>query len=230
MTALLLSRARSTGSRTSRCQRRRPAARAFTLAELLIVVALLALVLSLSLPSLRRLSSKSELQNAARQLRATLLQSRLAAIESGSVTYFRYQPGGGSFEAGGGARRPALSAAAERPSFAEPQRPDSGVAAPDEATPLQLLPIGVRFAEPSTHQPLRPPVATDQVSGDAAWSAPLLFYPNGRTRNARIALVNQAYRIELNVRGLIGTVQISQVERLVSVEAGPSQATAEAAP
>ena len=70
----------------------------------------LALVLALSLPSLRRLSSKSELQNAARHLRAILLQSRLTAIESGSVTYFRYQPGAGSFEAGGGAKRQALSA------------------------------------------------------------------------------------------------------------------------
>lgn len=203
---------------------------AFTLAELLIVVALLALVLSLSLPSLRRLSLKSELQNAARQLRATLLQSRLTAIESGSVTYFRYQPGGSSFEAGRGARRPALSTAAERPSFDEPQPPETDVAAPDEAVPPQLLPLGVRFAEPSTPQPLHPPVAPDQVSGDAAWSAPILFHPNGRTRNARIALVNDAYRIELNVRGLTGTVQISPIERLVRVEAAPSGATAEAGP
>jgi hypothetical protein len=196
---------------------------------LLIVVALLALVLSLSLPSLRRLSSKSELQNAARHLRANLLQSRLTAIESGSVTYFRYQPGGDSFEAGDRARRPAPSAAAERLSSAEAQPPDSEVAAADEAAPLQRLPLGVRFAERSTHQPLRPPADAGQVSGDAAWSAPILFYPNGRTRNARIALFNQFYRIELNVRGLTGTVQISQIERLVPLEAGPSESTAEAA-
>lgn len=226
--APVLTCARSAGGRASRCQRTRPAAFAFTLTELLIVVAVLALVLSLSLPSLRRLSSKSELQNAARQVRANLLQSRLTAIESGSVAYFRYQPGGGGFEAGCGGRRPARAAAGERPSFAEPP-PDSDAAAPDEAPPRQLLPLGVRFAEPSTDRQLRPPAAASQVSGDAAWSAPILFYPNGRTRNARIALVNDAYRIELSVRGLTGTVQISQVERLVSVEAGPSEATAEAA-
>ena len=66
--------------------------------ELLIVVALLAMVLTLSLPSLRKLSAKSELRNAARQLRVTLLEARLAAIDSGDLTYFRYQPGGGRFE------------------------------------------------------------------------------------------------------------------------------------
>ena len=212
---------RFVGGRASRSSRRRPAAPAFTLTELLIVVAVLALVLSLSLPSLRRLSSKSELQNAARQLRANLLQSRLTAIESGSVTYFRYQPGGGSFEAASGARRPARSDAAERPSSAEPQPPDSDVAAPDEATPLQLLPLGVRFAEPSTHQPLRPPVAAAGFRAMQLGQRRSSFTPTAE-RETRIALVNEAYRIELNVRGLTGTVQISQVERLVSVEVGPS--------
>ncbi len=230
MTALPFTCARSASGRTSRCQRRRPAAPAFTLAELLIVVALLALVLALSLPSLRRLSSKSELQNAARQLRAILLQSRLTAIESGSVTYFRYQPGAGSFEAGGGIRQQTLSADAERSSFVEPQPPNSAVATPDHAAPLQRLPLGVRFVEFSTHGPLHPPAAAGQVLGDAAWSVPILFYPNGRTRNARFALVNPSYRIELNVRGLTGTVQISPVERLVPIVAGTLEATAEAAP
>jgi type II secretory pathway pseudopilin PulG len=198
--------------------------------ELLIVVALLAMILTLSLPSLRKLASKSELRNAARQLRVTLLESRLAAIESGGLTYFRYQPGGGGFEAGRGSKRSAFSTEAKQPVFAaEPNQPDSGAAAPDEASQPQMLPRGVRFADSLTERQLPTPAA-GELSDDGSWSTPILFYPNGRTRNARIELINEAYRIELNVRGLTGTVQISQVERLVPVEAGPSEATAEAAP
>ena len=53
---------------------------------------------------------------------------------------------------------------------------------------------------------------------DDSWSTPIVFYANGRTRNARIVLINEGYRIELDVRGLTGTVQISQIERLVPAE------------
>jgi hypothetical protein len=57
-----------------------------------------------------------------------------------------------------------------------------------------------------------------------------VFYPNGRTRNARIVLLTEAYRIELAVRGLTGTVQISQIERLVPAEDETSEASEEALP
>jgi type II secretory pathway pseudopilin PulG len=199
--------------------------------ELLIVVALLALILTLSLPSLRKLSSKSELRNAARQLRVTLLESRLAAIESGGLTYVRYQPGGERFEAGRGSELSTLPARTKQPMFAaEPDQPGSAAAAPHEASQPQRLPRGVRFADSLTERQLPTPAAVGELPDADSWSTPILFYPNGRTRNARIELVNEAYRIELNVRGLTGTVQISQVERLPSPEAGTLPTTSEAAP
>ncbi len=225
MAGLRFTRVRPTAGRTSPARRRLPAAPAFTLVELLIVVALLAMVLTLSLPSLRKLSAKSELRNAARQLRVTLLESRLAAIESGSLTYFRYQPGGGRFEAGRGIKRPARF-----------RRSRAGRRSPQNLT----SPTPCHGARTRRHSRSRcpsacgspshrqtgnsaTPAAASELPDDASWSAPIVFYPNGRTRNARIALVNEAYRIELNVRGLTGTVQISQVERLVPVEAEPSE-------
>ena len=169
--------------------------------ELLIVVALLAMVLTLSLPSLRKLSAKSELRTAARQLRVTLLETRLAAIDSGGLAYFRYQPGGGRFEVG---RRTRVSSpphqTRQEPDVTEPDQFDVGTTAGDEVTEPQSLPRGVRFADPSTDRQLAPPAAVSDVPDDDSWSAPIVFYANGRTRNARIALSNDLYRIELNVR------------------------------
>ena len=52
----------------------------FTLFELLLVLAILAIILGMAIPALRRLARRSEVQDAARQLRATLLQTRLGAI------------------------------------------------------------------------------------------------------------------------------------------------------
>ncbi len=72
--------------------------RGYTLLEMLILVALLALVAGLCWPSLRRLSQKRELLESARQIRVELLRTRLDAIEAGSARQFRYQPGSGLFE------------------------------------------------------------------------------------------------------------------------------------
>jgi hypothetical protein len=58
----------------------------------------------------------------------------------------------------------------------------------------------------------------------------MLFYPNGRTRNARFALVSRHYRVELHVRGLTGTIQVSPAERIApSAEESP-EILPEAAP
>jgi len=217
--------------RTSPVPRRFPARPAFTLVELLIVVAVLAMVLTLSLPSLRKLSVKSELRNAARQLRVAVLQARLAAIESGDLTYFHYQLGGGRFESGRGAKLTTLPSQADGPlDAAELAPPDSDATATDEVTEPQTLPLGVRFADPAAEGSPQPPVADGELPDDGSWSTPIVFYPNGRTRNARIVLITEAYRIELAVRGLTGTVQISQIERLVPAEDEMSAASDEALP
>lgn len=231
MARLRFTRLRTISDRTSPAQRRLPAKPAFTLVELLIVVAVLAMVVTLSLPSLRKLSAKSELRNAARQLRVTLLETRLAAIETGGLTCFRYQPEGGRFEAGRGSRFTTLPTQADPPLAATgPDQPNSDATAMGEMTEPRTLPHGVRFADPSAVGQSPPPAAVNEVPDDGSWSPPILFYPNGRTRNARIVLVTEAYRIEVAMRGLTGTVRISQIERLPPAEPGPSAAAAEATP
>lgn len=190
-----------------------PARRGYTLIELLIVVAVLSVILTLTLPSLRHMSAKSELQDTARQIRVRLLEARLRAIESGSLTYFRYQVGGDQFEIGRAASPGQPSAGAASTSAGQ------GGVAIESATEPQTLPLGMRFADPSADRPSESPATADGSEGDASWSAPLLFFPNGRTFDARIALVSASYRAELRVRGLTGTVQVSRAERLLPPEA-----------
>lgn len=212
--------AKPASSRNSPTGGRLSARAAFTLVELLIVIALLATVVSFGLPSLRKLSAKGELRTAARQLRVTLLETRLAAIDSGRPASFRYQAGAGQFEVERSARRVAPSDAASRRQDAAELDPfDSGVPAADEVTEPDSLPRGVRFADPASVGQPAPAAAASDVPEAGVWTEPMVFYPNGRTRNAKIVLINESYRIELSLRGLTGTVQISQVEQLPQLEA-----------
>lgn len=195
---------------------RRVAARgAYTLVELLIVVALLTVILSLTLPSVRQLAARSELQDAARLVRVRLLEARLAAIDSGNLTYFRYQLGGDQFEVGQAGTLPSADQAAGLE--AAPLGVDGGDF--PAATEPQRLPLGMQFVDPAAEPPLETPVADDGGVAELAWSEPLLFFPNGRTLNARLALANASHRVALSIRGLTGTVQVSRAERFVLPDA-----------
>ena len=52
------------------------------------------------------------------------------------------------------------------------------------------------------------------TSGEGQWSAPIVFYPNGRTSNARIRLTDEGeYYVDVSLRGLTGGARISKVRR-----------------
>ncbi len=69
----------------------------YTLLELMLVLAVLTVIVSLTWPSLRKPLHRSAVQEAASQLVKDLGQARLAAIESGQSIRFRYEPGGGRY-------------------------------------------------------------------------------------------------------------------------------------
>lgn len=197
----------------------------YTLLELLIVAALLSLIASLTLPSFQRLAARSEVQEAGRQLRVALLEARLAAIESGHLTYFRYQLGNDQFEIGRAA------------GTSQPRQTPGGGGAPawgdvdvEPTAEPRALSRGIRFVDPSAdgqHEPSATAVGSDDAS---SWSEPLLFFPNGRTFNARIALASNSHRVELRVRGLTGTVQVSRAERLLLLDTQDAPQTTEVMP
>ena len=196
-----------------------PIRRGYTLLEMLILVALLALVAGLSWPSLRRLSQKRELLESARQIRVELLRTRLEAIESGTARQFRYQLGSGLFESTPFSAADTIQAGdaweedAELPpgSLSDLGPVDQGSDSDGDETGL---PPGVFFVSPDSDPQAVTETAIEDVDSNLQWSAPILFYPNGRTLNARLELSNGGHAVDITLRGLTGTARIGQVRRL----------------
>ncbi len=179
--------------------------RGYTLWELLIVASLLGAVLMLAAPSLGRFSQRGQLLNAARELRAELLAARLSAIEAGDPTWFFFEPGSGTYSVTATQRSTRRDDSGANPMIDATGELIAGDAVPGEE---QNLPPGVVFLEArDVSRRLR---AASLRSGPTM----LVFYPNGRALNAQIPLALDDYRVELTVRGLTGTVQVSRVQRV----------------
>jgi type II secretory pathway pseudopilin PulG len=203
---------------SANCDRRNR--RGYTLLEMLILVALLALVAGLSWPSLRRLSQKRELLESARQIRVELLRTRLDAIESGTARQFRYQLGSGLFESTTFSASDTLQAGDAWEEDAElPPDTQADLGLVDQSSDSDgdenRLPTGVFFVAPDSDPQAVAETAIEDVGNNLQWSAPILFYPNGRTLNARLELSNGEYAVDITLRGLTGTARIGQVRRLV---------------
>jgi type II secretion system protein H len=177
----------------------------FTLVELLIVLAILVLMAGFSWPAVGGLLAKSELQSAAKQVRATLAQTRLKAMESGQVWQFRYQPGTRRFEIA-----PLVASSEEPLDRRDPRRGRDESGAPAET----LLASGVRWeSSEAAGAELRPTLPEE--TAESAWSAPLLFFPNGRTSPARLQLSGRrGLSVRLTLRGITGMVAIGDIRRV----------------
>lgn len=180
---------------------------AYTLIEMLIVLAVLAVLAALSWPAVRGMLGKSELRDAAKQVRVALARARLGAIESGAARGFRYRPGSGRFEVG------PLSTALDESESLSPsarERP-SRHNEPAEAA----LPRGVWFADSRGSPSGAEAAASSGRADDSAWSARIVFFPNGRSNSARIRLAGSGgFQVEVTLRGLTGTTQIGPLERI----------------
>lgn len=162
---------------------------------MLIVLGVLAGMAALAWPRVAGMLAKSQLQSAARQVRAAMARSRLDAMQSGVVQQFRCRPGTGQFQTGAvGEPKPGSIDAREF-------RSDEGATAD---SPGHWLPAGVTF------QPVEPaaaPLAEPMAGDEGQWTAPILFFPNGRTSGARLQLAGRAgWSVELSLRNVTGTV------------------------
>ena len=80
----------------------------------------------------------------------------------------------------------------------------------DTASAVNELPNGIVFFDPAVELP-----EADPFGGvpSAEWSAPTVFYQNGRTLNARFRLASRDYDVDLFLRGLTGTITIGEVRK-----------------
>ena len=182
------------------------ACRGHTLMDMLIVVAVITAMAAITWPALRGPLGKSHLREAAKQIRIELAKTRLRAIETGTSQEFRYQPGSSRFQV------------AARATAGVDEEYETEPASPKEALYVALreeeLPEGVCFASAENDDaPVAPD--TEAVDPEEPWSEPILFYPNGRTVDARIRLVGQRrFHVDVALRGLTGMASVGQLQRV----------------
>lgn len=200
----------------------------FTLVELLVVLTILGLLIGMSWPSVTRLMSRTRVKEAAKHVRTELGEARLKAIESGTPQVFRFQPGTGYFEirpkeeetAGPAVLRSALEQMGDETVDTESI---AGVEGEGEQAYERYLPEDMLFAgqevakQPEAEEEAEGLVglSTAEMTEQQNWSEPIVFYPNGRTSNARIRVTDgERYAVDVSLRGLTGTVRVGPTNRI----------------
>ena len=174
---------------------RRKTRRGFTLIEVLLVLALMAVIAAMAWPALRSPFAGRRLHAAADQVRSEWFQARVEAMRSGHVYAFRYQVGGDRFR-----------------TSSEDAPPPS-----DDKT----LPDGVKFlADEARNDDLSalPPDIEPESLDDLAdgWSDPVFFYPDGTTSDVRLVLAgNQSRAVCIMLRGITGTASVTDLASIV---------------
>ncbi len=216
---------------------------AFSLMELFLVIAILSAMMVISWPMLRRPLNKSVVQDAAQQLQRDLASARLKAVETGQIWIFQFRPGTikyyiGTTDQRNGDRKD--HSRAEPRSSAENSERKVPLLGPKDDTSipggfaadesLKELPFGTSFAAaPATITTETLPMEdwnskddeSSQVRSDepidselAPWSAPIRFYPSGRSNPASVSLRSeQGYVADVEVQGLAGRTKISAIRR-----------------
>lgn len=207
-------KSKAAGSRSSR---------AFTIIELLLVLAIVVLMMGAAIPALRRPLAKSEIGRAALELKQRMSETRLAAIQTARTHYFVFEPGAGHYYSG-----PLATPTAEAMETLPPQihfvaNGATTLTPVDDSTDLSgELPASrvSHSAAPSSTSPSPSPLPREDASALIATEA-IMFRPDGRTSSTTIWLHRDDFKISLHVRGLTGECTIGSVERI----SAPDEAT-----
>lgn len=226
---------RSASSRSLRRRRsglscaRTRSRRAFSLFEIVLVVAVLAMIAAIIYPAFEKPLAGQRLHRGADQVRSAFMSARIEAMSTGLVHAFRYLPASGEYRI---EKWEALDAAIEGDGTEvadAPQTlnatdfigPNGSARTMDGAGPSRpgLLPDTVRFVADEVLIDARAEATegtqdTSTVSSiGTEWSQPILFYPDGTTSTARVLLQGTTEeRVVVELRGLTGVATVSDVE------------------
>jgi hypothetical protein len=79
----------------------------------------------------------------------------------------------------------------------------------------ETIPSGAWFAEAASAREGPDSAGPHATTDDAGWSAPIVFFPNGRSSDARIRLAGSGgFSVEISLRGLTGSTRIGPLERI----------------
>lgn len=196
------------------CPHARGAWRGVTLIELLLVLAILALVAATAWPSLERSLADQRLRDAADTIRAEWQHARAQAMSSGVAYQFHYMPEERVYwiepcDDATVSSEPAASASANalgQASESDRQR------LPDNILFVEgrVQRASAEAASSETSDPARN--GQNQVSDEGELNAPLVFSPDGTCSTAQVTLRNEYDRgITLSIHGLTAIAVVGEV-------------------
>jgi prepilin-type N-terminal cleavage/methylation domain-containing protein len=191
--------------------------RAFTLMEMLLVLAILVIASAAVMPSLRGVLRTTTLRSGADVVRSELTRAHVLAMRTGRIHVLRYELKGRQLTV-----EPWIGDddALESPTGQQSQVFNSAVAAGGTAQrQRKSLPEGVLFMGGDVGLSTRSQKIEEEVVslGESAttWSRPIFFYPDGSTSDAFVVVGdNRNLGIRLDLRGLTGTVKVGQPQAL----------------
>ena len=194
----------------------------FTIAEILLVLAVLVVISGLIFPPVLRLMADQPLKDGAERARSQLANVRFKALDSNTAWQFRFEPGGrhylwvpqesaASTATANGATNNGSTATTMTSAAAVQSGPQTGE-----------LPKGIVFAADMNGVPFGVEhIPAELVMGSAnayeltqvAWSVPLTFRPDGSAADSELAVVDARNKqMRLIVRGLTGGVVVTPME------------------
>ncbi len=221
----------------SRIARRRSA---FTLLELVLVLALIVAISALAVPSFRGAMATWRLKSAADQIRAAWNRTRADSIRDGEVYVFRFLPRSNHYIAApwpDGSELPLAvysevdvtndsgpsdltrGGSADLSRQAPPSPPPSQQVTPSNGTvelPDDVMFFGVSFtAQPGADETIPNEQADESTVPNDGWSEPILFFPDGTSSAARLYLNNDREQfIDVTLRAMTGTSRVGEIQSL----------------
>lgn len=172
---------------------------AYTLIEILLVLALIVALSAMVLPELRGPIARQRLVSAAESIRAAWNNARSDAMMTGEIHLFRYEPDTGNY-------------AVQRWINADTSSSTGPGAGSTTASDDQLsLPDEVRFLT-GEQVDARADFAAAEMSGANTGSAPsVMFYADGTTSTVELEIANvYDTKVRISLRGMTGVVSVSR--------------------
>ncbi len=209
-----------------------PSPRGMTLVELLLVLALLVIAGSLTVPAIFDSFSSTRLRRAADQILSRWAEARAEAIDAGGVYQFRFGVNTGDYRiepwtliasSEGSEDVPTRQSRGDGAAKKEtPSAPLQGQAIPSDAADLDdsgvvagQLSDAIVFqgGQAVVETPLsRESQVSPLAAKEGAWSTPILFFPDGTASQATVVLANNRQRyVRLTLRALTGMGRASDV-------------------
>jgi prepilin-type N-terminal cleavage/methylation domain-containing protein len=197
----------------------RPVRAGFTLMEILLALALLAILGAVAWPYIGNAYSGVRLRSAAQQIQSEWGKARVKAISTGLPHVFRFNTQAGDYSVvPWQEENAAIEASMPIPvsnTTTAPSVPDTITTYSGAATTTgPKLPEGMLFVDIQRTSDTRSVTADSQLNaaGVSATAPPVVFYPDGTSTDAVLTITNGKGRnITINLRGLTGITRIGEI-------------------